>query len=428
MPRPPRTASARLLATSVVGVGAALLWVWIRVGFANNDSLFALVWGQQLARGETPQYDLAVAPTPHPLGTLFGLIVSPLGPGTSEDIAVAIGYIGLAAVAFLVYRLGEAWFGRAAGLLAAALIVTREPVLSNGIRAYVDIPYVALVLGAILVETRRRRSGAPVLLLLGIAGLLRPEAWLFSGLYWLWLVRGGELDRASLARLAALAAAAPVIWFAGDAAVTGDPFWSLTQTRHTAEALRRVTGLQNVPITGSRRLGEILREPGLFGALAGVVLTLLWLRDRARLGVAAVLAAAVAFAVLATVGLPIVTRYMLLTAALLSTFVGAAVFGWVGLARDVHSLADAPARQHLRQPWAPADRPRRARGARRRPRDLAALRADRGPQPPPRAAAGSASARAAGPDRRHAGPPAHGRHVRHTGDRTGATRLHARSA
>jgi hypothetical protein len=334
MPRPPRTASARLLATSVVGAGAALLWVWIRVGFANNDTLFALVWGQQVARGETPQYDLAVAPTPHPLATVFGLIVSPLGPGTSEDIAVAIGYLGLAAVAFLVCRLGEAWFGRAAGLLAAALIVTREPVLSNGIRAYVDIPYVALVLGAVLVETRRRRAGAPVLALLAIAGLLRPEAWLLSGLYWLWLARGGERDRTRLAQLAALAAAAPVIWFAGDAAVTGNPFWSLTQTRHTAETLRRVTGLQNVPITGSRRLGEILREPGLFGALAGVVLTLLWLRDRARLGVAAVLAALVAFAVLATAGLPIVTRYMLLPAALLSTFVGAAVFGWLALARD----------------------------------------------------------------------------------------------
>jgi hypothetical protein len=333
MLRPLRTAPARLLAVSVVGAGAGLLWLWIRVGFANNDTLFALVWGQQLGRGETPQYDLAVAPTPHPLATVFGLVVSPLGPGTSEDVAVAIGYLALATVAFLVYRLGEAWFGRAAGLLAAALIVTREPVLSNGIRAYVDIPYIALVLGAILVETRRRRAGAPVLVLLGLAGLLRPEAWLFSGLYWLWLVKGGERDRARLARLAALAAAAPVIWFVGDALVTGNPFWSLTQTRHTAEALRRVTGLQNVPITGSRRLGEILREPGLFGAVAGLALTLLWLRDRAWLGVAALIAALIAFAALATAGLPIVTRYMLLPAALLSTFVGAAVFGWVGLAR-----------------------------------------------------------------------------------------------
>ncbi len=61
------------------------------------------------------------------------------------------------------------------------------PVLSYGVRAYVDVPYVLLVLSALLVESRRRRAGAPVLVLLALAGLLRPEAWAFSGLYWLYL-------------------------------------------------------------------------------------------------------------------------------------------------------------------------------------------------------------------------------------------------
>ena len=32
-----------------------------------------------------------------------------------------------------------------------------------------------------------RRAGWPVLALLGLAGLLRPEAWLFAGVYWLYL-------------------------------------------------------------------------------------------------------------------------------------------------------------------------------------------------------------------------------------------------
>jgi hypothetical protein len=328
---PPLPRPSRLVAPVAIGAGALLLWLWIRVGFANNDTLFSLVWGQQLGRGETPQYDLAIAPTPHPLGTLAGLILSPLSPHTGEDVIVAIGYVALATVAFLVYRLGEAWFGRAAGIAAAALIITREPVLSNGIRAYVDIPYIALVLAALLVETRRRRAGEPVLALLAVAGLLRPEAWLFSCVYWLWIWRGGERERGRLIRLALLAAAGPLIWFAADAVVTGNPFWSLTQTRDTAATLRRVTGLHNVPYTGSRRLGEILRQPGLFAAFAGLLLTLAWLRDRARLGVAALIATLAAFTLLATAGLPIVTRYMLLPAALLSTFAGAAVFGWLEL-------------------------------------------------------------------------------------------------
>ena len=336
-----RGVAGRLSAGAAIGAGAALLWLWIRVGFANNDTLFALVWGQQLGRGEHPQYDLAIAPTPHPLATLFGLIVSPLGPGTAEDLAVAAGYVALATVALLVYRLGSEWFGRAAGILAAVLVATREPMLSNAIRAYVDIPYVALVLGALLVETRRPRAGAPVLVLLALAGLLRPEAWLFSGLYWLWIWRGGERDRGRLLGLAALAAAAPAIWLLGDGLVTGNPLWSLTQTRHTAETLKRVTGLHNVPITGSRRLGEIMREPGLFGAVAGIVLVVAWRRDRARAGLAALVAALLAFALLATAGLPIVTRYMLLPAALLCPFVGAAAFGWLSLPRN----------DRRRRPW-----------------------------------------------------------------------------
>ena len=62
------------------------------------------------------------------------------------------------------------------------------PIISYGVRAYVDVPYLLLVLCAVLLETRRRRAGAPVLALLALAGLLRPEAWVFSGLYWLYLL------------------------------------------------------------------------------------------------------------------------------------------------------------------------------------------------------------------------------------------------
>ncbi len=62
------------------------------------------------------------------------------------------------------------------------------PVLSYGVRAYIDLPYLLLVLGALLVESRRPRAGWPVLALLALAGLLRPEAWVFSGLYWVYLI------------------------------------------------------------------------------------------------------------------------------------------------------------------------------------------------------------------------------------------------
>ena len=64
---------------------------------------------------------------------------------------------------WVVYALGARWFGRAAGALGALLLITRVPVLSYGVRAYVDIPYLLLVLSALLVESRRpagRLAGA----------------------------------------------------------------------------------------------------------------------------------------------------------------------------------------------------------------------------------------------------------------------------
>jgi len=338
--RPANAAVAGLLAAL-----AALLWLLCGVGFANYDTLYALAWGGQLARGETPAYEVAIAPTPHPLVELLGLVLSPLPARAVEDIAVALGFLALAGCAWALFRLGELWFGRAAGILAALLLLTRVPVLSYGVRAYVDIPYLLFVLAAVLVEARRRvhehrPAGAPVLVLLVLAGLLRPEAWAFSALYWLYLLidtlrARGRIDeprsRLELAGLALLAACAPLVWVLSDLAVTGDPLWSLTNTRHTAHALDRVTGIANVPEYVPRRIGEILRVPVLVGAAIGGVLSLLWLRRRAMLAACVGLLAALVFVLVATAGLPINTRYAFLTAAILCVFCGAGAFGWTRL-------------------------------------------------------------------------------------------------
>jgi hypothetical protein len=328
--RRPAALIARPLAASAAS-GAALYAVFPH-GFANYDTLYTLVWGQQLGRGEVPQYDLPIAPTPHPLAELVGLILSPLSGAHAEDASVVIAYLVLGVLGYLLFRLGQLWFSWPVGVVAALLFLTREPVLSYGVRAYVDVPYLALVLGALLVETKRPRAGAPVLVLLGLAGLLRPEAWLLSLVYlaWLWPAR----PREELVRLAALAAVAPVLWGLSDLLATGNPFWSLTQTRHTADTLHRVTGLQHVPTTMPRRLGEILREPVLVAAAGGGVLSLAWLRARALLGFAAGVVAVVAFCVLAGAGLPIVTRYVFLPAAILAVFAGAGVFGWTSVEDD----------------------------------------------------------------------------------------------
>ena len=77
-----------------------------------------------------------------------------------------LAFVALGAVGYLTYRLGALWFGVPAGLLAAVIILTREPVLSYGTRAYVDLPYLALVLaraavGAPASARRSSRSRSP---------------------------------------------------------------------------------------------------------------------------------------------------------------------------------------------------------------------------------------------------------------------------
>jgi hypothetical protein len=344
----------------VAGVSAVLLLVF-PVGFPNYDTIYALVWGRELAHGHSPDYGAALPPTPHPFTDLIGLVTTPLGDG-AITVTMIVAYASLGLIAWLVYWLGTHWFDRWIGALAAVIVLTRAPFLSNGLRAYVDLPYIAFCLGALALEARRPRAGWPVLALLVPAGLLRPEAWLFAIAYWLHLAfelrrapdpaptgpkyphgegNGpvgrffgwelwcrGERGARELAWLGALALAGPILWALFDWITTGSPTYSFTGTRETVETLERQTGPVDLLLYGPRRLGEVLQWPGMVGALGGVVLGLAFLRRRSGLGVAAAVLALGAFAVLACGGLAILPRYTMLASAVLAIFVGVALLGW----------------------------------------------------------------------------------------------------
>ena len=182
---PPAARQLLVPAAWIAAVSAALLAIF-PTGFPNYDTIYALVWGRELAHGMGLDYGAALPPTPHPLADLLGLLTTPLGQG-AITVTMVIAYASLGLIGYLVYRLGSLWFDRAIGVVAALIVLTRAPFLSNGIRAYVDLPYIALCLGALAIETRRPRAGWPVLAALAAAGLLRPEAWLFSAAYFAWL-------------------------------------------------------------------------------------------------------------------------------------------------------------------------------------------------------------------------------------------------
>ncbi|HWW67824.1 MAG TPA: hypothetical protein VNY83_07540 [Solirubrobacterales bacterium] len=352
-------------ATWIAAVTAVLLALF-PVGFPNYDTIYALVWGRELAHGVGPDYGSALPPTPHPLADLVGLVATPLGNGAIA-VTMVIAYASLGLVGYLVYRLGSLWFDRWIGAVAAAIVLTRAPFLSNGLRAYVDLPYIALCLGALTIESKRPRAGWPVLALLALAGLLRPEAWLFSLAYLSYLLLGHErssrprgveeemrapleradtqsagLIRPALVRargalisspsrgavLIALALAAPILWALFDWITTGSPTYSFTGTRETVETLKRQTGPVDLVLYGPRRLGEVLQWPGMVGALGGVVLGLAFLRRRSALGLAAAVLALGAFALLGSAGLAIIARYTMLAGAVLAVFVALALLGW----------------------------------------------------------------------------------------------------
>src|SRR5690348_8639546 len=129
-----RSALIDWLAAALIG---AAIFAWFGHAFLNYDTFYALVWGSDLAHGRTPDYGVPVAPTPHPLAQLVGILLTPFGAG-AEDVMLAIGLLALGMLAVGLFRLGQELFGWLAGLVAAAILLTRVPILNFGIRGYVD--------------------------------------------------------------------------------------------------------------------------------------------------------------------------------------------------------------------------------------------------------------------------------------------------
>ena len=357
MPQPTRARAWAEPFAFIAAVSAVLLLIFPR-GFPNYDTIYYLLWGREIAQGFSPDYGAPLAPTPHPLYDLLGTVLYPLGDG-AITVAVVLAYVSLGLLAWLVYRLGSEWLSRPIGLLAAFLVMTSAPVLSNGLRAYIDIPYMVLCLAALLIETRRPRAGWPVLALLALAGLLRPEAWLFAGIYFLWVALdfhlapkegpdgsapahrvGLSLGRlriqlreaginGNLVLMACLAVSGPVLWVLFDLITTGNPLYSFTGTRETVETLERDTGPLDVVLYGPRRLGEVMQWPGMAGALVGIVFCLKTMPRRVSLGLFAAVVALIAFAIMGAAGLAIIPRYTMLAASILFIFAAASVLGWL---------------------------------------------------------------------------------------------------
>jgi len=315
-------------AAATAAVVAIVLELAYGPWFLNYDARYALLWARDLANGHAPEYRADYAPTPHPLQTAFGLPALAFGDG-ADDAMVLATLLAFGALVYLAYALGRELFSPWVGLVAALVVLTRPAMERDALLGYQDVPFAALVVGAVLLEARRPRAGAPVLALLAVAGLLRPEAWVLSGLYVLWIWR--ERDRNGRATAVAIAAAAPLIWALSDWAVTGDPLHSLHGTADLAIANDRRRSVTDVPYWTAQYFGYALREPLVLGVPIGLVFAWLYARRQAVLPLAVVLAMVAVFAIGPILGLPLIRRYIATPAVLLTLFYGLAVAGWTML-------------------------------------------------------------------------------------------------
>ncbi|HTR89647.1 MAG TPA: hypothetical protein VMG62_06015 [Solirubrobacteraceae bacterium] len=343
-PRPRPTPLRRLRgleASTWAKVGFGALCIGALAGFLlyptypTYDSFYALLWGRDLLHLHTPDFHVYRGPTEHPLAIAFGTVCAIFGQaGARLMVLGSVGsFVALVAGSF---RLGRLCFGPVVGWLAALVVLSRFFVENLAAQGYLDITYLALIVWAVALEVQRPRRGVVVFGLLAAAGLLRPDAWALSGVYWLWCCRPRRGDREPIGnrrRLGylGLAAIGPLVWALVDGLVTGDPLYSLHSTAGLAQELERTQGLTSVVESLWNYGVRIDKLPVLLGGFAGVGLAV-WLTPRRALTpLVALLTLIGVYVAQGVVGASLVDRYLMGAATMLLPFCAVAIGGWAML-------------------------------------------------------------------------------------------------
>ena len=403
--------AAEWIVAGIAAVLAVAVWAAWPVG-GNYDTVLDLVWARELLDGQRLGFEAYAASTPHPAWLALGVPVVALLGDDGDRAMVLVTALSLPLLAAATVRLGRlvgeavarppavslragepgtpdpelsarrARVGLATGLLAGLLTLSSFPFLLLAARGYLDLPFLALVAwaAALVLDDVRGTSGPTYgvgqrsaadgevgrprppewrrpALLLAVAGLLRPEAWLLAGVHWLWCTLRGRWAAAD-DRLAgrgahlALVLAPPLLWMAVDAVVAGDPLHSLTATSQLAEDLGRDRGIARAPRVLVTALADQARPPVALGGAIGLAVLLAGSRlglhrppRRAALVVVALLGGGIAtFLAAGVAGLSLLPRYLTVPSVALTVLAALAVTGWLALPPDAR----------WRAPWAAA--------------------------------------------------------------------------
>ena len=304
--------------------GAASLALPSTLGY---DAWAWTVWGRELAH-----LDLATTAGPSfkPLPVLALAPLSVLGAATP---VVWMGLMRAAAVLslMLAYRLGARLAGPLAGAVAALSLALSADLYRTALLGSAEPVLIALTLGAADRHLAGRRDWA--LVLIALAGLIRPEAWVLLGAYgvFVWLREP---------RLRPLVAAAvvlpPALWLGLDWIGSGDPLHASSTATSATEGSAANAKVPSLEVV--RRAADAVIVPTLVLAAIGVALAVRR-RDRPVLSLAALALGWIAVvAIMAEVGFTGTRRYLAAPAAALCVVAG------VGLAWLLEAVRERRAR------------------------------------------------------------------------------------
>lgn len=324
---PPRSARLKLFERA----GLALMVVLGVLGFflfptyPNYDSIYSLLWGREILDLATPTFDAFRAPTQHPLSNLIGGALSLLG--TSGDRAwIALCIVSMIALLAGLYRLGRDLFTPVVGLIAALLLASRLDFAFLAARGYIDTGFLAFVIWAAVLEVQRPRRGLAPLVLLALAGMLRPEAWLLGGVYWLWCL--GPATWRQRIVWGAIVWLPAIVWLGSDYLVMGEPLYSFTHTSGLASELDRTRTIDEIPVILVSYLIDLVKLPVFIGGIAGAVLGLLLFPKRTALPIVLLVVGVATFTAIGVGGFSVIDRYLLVAAVIVMLLAAIALGGW----------------------------------------------------------------------------------------------------
>jgi hypothetical protein len=295
-------------------VGAASLALPATLGY---DAWAWTVWGRQLAH-----LDLATTAGPSfkPLPVLALAPLSVLG-GATPFVWMGLMRAAAALSFLLAYRLGARLAGPLAGAVAALSLALSADLYRTSLLGSAEPVLIALTLGAVDRHLAGRRDWA--LVLVGLAGLIRPEAWVLLGLYGVYV----WLDEPGLRPLAVVAVVVPpALWLGLDWIGSGNPLHASSTATSATEGSAANASVPAFEVV--RRAADAVIVPTLVLAAVALVLAARR-RDRAVLSLGGLALGWIAVvAIMAEVGFTGTRRYLAAPAAALCVLAGVG-FVWL---------------------------------------------------------------------------------------------------